>query len=1101
MDELVDHIRAHPFTEVEISIRDIQHDHMEQIKAAYESRGFKLSTHTVMDVNYSYAHGKTYRIVIKRDIAGTLEPFRRNMSFKVFQGLLKTDREVIHKERKHVVDLPKMRLRVSEETPQSPSELEKTLKLTRSDDKKIVFRFKTRSSVTVKDTPEYAIRVDMTQVSSDSTFIKALDGAIHHEVEVELIFKRELPAVPKEALEALMKEATSIQTLISPKKSPATKSKEIVVDPAVEITPSNWMLANRVGFVQWLYKTFTYDDDSKLFTSQRFARDFLQLQSPYRGLLLYHGLGVGKTCASIAAAEGFMRNHHKIIVMLPASLAPNYRLEIMKCAKTWNLVEGQNDDVAAILKNEFAVGAPVLKKLKGRAWLPYVPSGLSSYVKRANVPWGSLTADEQQNATMVMDAFMEKRMEFISFNGIKERQVDAMGDHAFDDAFVVMDEAHNFISRFVNGGKVAKKLYHKLMAARNMKIVLLSGTPVINHPYELAALINLVRGRMPVYEIPFLKKSVVPTQEELLVSLETSGYAPYIDNVYVTMERDKEKLHITLLPYGYAHAPDGNGIINVKWPKILADMVDDIHSYLMKEFKVGKMLVVKDEYALPTDKESFQELFLDETDPDNPRMKNVDLFMRRIMGTISYYRTAGEEYFPTVLPRMVHKIPMTSFQFARYIDIRTKERKMESRKGRPSTGVFGPKGTVYRAFSRMACNFTFPDGIKRPFPKDLRKELQKELSQNEEDAAADNAEETKKVDEKKVSKTYEEKLDAALKALAKGSSEYLVASQLRDMYSPKFETLLKDIDSSPGSCLLYSQFRTVEGLGIYRMVLEAAGYKEMDIERKGRNDWTIVNKEEVLKAEYNGKRFVVFNEDRDKTNVLMKIFNNQWSELPANIQEEVQSIPDNLYGLAAKVMMISQSGAEGISLRNVRRVMIMEPFWNMVRIDQVIGRAIRTRSHDELPLKDRNVQVFIYMATFTPQQLKQDFTLQRLDHSLSSDEHIMRVAEHKDSITKTFLELMKRASVDCLIHAKRNKTFTNGLQCYAFPVNMEDTKLAFAPTMTQEIDNLPKNKLIRTRKIRGRVVSKDGKKYVILDDHPGLYDYTAYVEAGTLVRV
>ena len=52
--------------------------------------------------------------------------------------------------------------------------------------------------------------------------------------------------------------------------------------------------------------------------------------TPYRGLLLYHGLGSGKTCSSIAIAEG-LKTTGKIIVMTPASLQENYRKELKYC--------------------------------------------------------------------------------------------------------------------------------------------------------------------------------------------------------------------------------------------------------------------------------------------------------------------------------------------------------------------------------------------------------------------------------------------------------------------------------------------------------------------------------------------------------------------------------------------------------------------------------------------------------------------------------------------------------------------------------------------------------------------------------------------------
>ena len=49
------------------------------------------------------------------------------------------------------------------------------------------------------------------------------------------------------------------------------------------------------------------------------------------------------------------------------------------------------------------------------------------------------------------------------------------------------------------------------------------------------------------------------------------------------------------------------------------------------------------------------------------------------------------------------------------------------------------------------------------------------------------------------------------------------------------------------------------------------------------------------------------------------------------------NLVENKMGNIIKVLMITSSGAEGISLMNVRGVHIMEPYWNRVRIEQVIG--------------------------------------------------------------------------------------------------------------------------------------------------------------------
>ena len=153
-------------------------------------------------------------------------------------------------------------------------------------------------------------------------------------------------------------------------------------DATVEVKPDSWVLPNRKGFSTWMYETFGpqhysarkrgSDGQISLFPHQRMVRDFMQFDSPFRGILLYHGLGVGKTCASIAAAEGFLSHNKKVVIMLPASLAPNYRREILRCAsignpttKLWNLMELSAEEATSQ-----GLDATVLKKNKGQAWMP-----------------------------------------------------------------------------------------------------------------------------------------------------------------------------------------------------------------------------------------------------------------------------------------------------------------------------------------------------------------------------------------------------------------------------------------------------------------------------------------------------------------------------------------------------------------------------------------------------------------------------------------------------------------------------------------------------------------------------------------------------------
>lgn len=906
--------------------------------------------------------------------------------------------------------------------------------------------------------------------------------------------------------------------------------------------PALWGNPDRQGFLNWAYNALNYNGAAAqgaegalavhqmrgLFPHQKFVRDFMQFESPYRGILLLHGLGTGKTASSIAAAEGFVKNNKKIVVMLPASLETNYRDEIMRHAsfagphrKVWNLLDTKKltKEVVAALDV-----TPAFAKKNPRMWFPFVATLLpqipTTAILRSKVEWTDLEPSEKEAATETLRQIIDKKYTFIRYNGLTQSGVAKYGKDFFDDSFVVIDEVHNFVSRVMNGGKTARNLYNKIMNASNVKIVALSGTPIINQPFELSIALNILRGYMTMYELAFLKNSGIPSLEELDELLDDAGCKKYIDQRFI--DEQNRKLQITILPPGYVDDGDGMMVAAAAaagaTAPTAAEIIGKIQAALAaysKKYSVSKKTSVREMFALPTNKEAFDAIFLDERDRDNPRVKNMNLFMRRIIGVVSYNRSLGENLLPTVLPRIIERIPLTDYQFNKYLMARQDERKMEMR-SKMNGGVLSKKTSVYRAFSRMACNFVFPEHIKRPFPKDLRRELRSEIDRIEEDDVEDESDSDSasgsgkgaaaagpaKIDNNKVKKDYEQVVKKALKQLA-DTPELLSVDNLASLYSPKFAQIIRRVDESPGKCLVYSQFRTIEGIGVLTLALEAAGHVEVKVERKsdGSGKWSIVNADTVMAPEYDGKRFVVFDPDREKATILLQLYNGIYTNVDVADFGDLEPAA-NLRGEMFKTIMITQSGAEGISLKNVRTVLITEPFWNMIRLEQVIGRAVRAGSHLDLPAAERNVQVYIYTCTFTAKQLKENFTLRSLDNEMTSDTHILRIAEKKDEVIQEFLNNMKAAAVDCRNNSKTNQLFSAGIQCYSFPIPIDDNEYAFVPDIADDIERRPSQKLDRARKIRGRVVTRRNKKYVIVDEYPNkFFDYSLYKDAGVLHEI
>ena len=84
---------------------------------------------------------------------------------------------------------------------------------------------------------------------------------------------------------------------------------------------------------------------------------------------------------------------------------------------------------------------------------------------------------------------------------------------------------------------------------------------------------------------------------------------------------------------------------------------------------------------------------------------------------------------------------------------------------------------------------------------------------------------------------------------------------------------------------------------------------------------------------------------------------------PSNKKElKACTDPENINGEKVKVIVISRAGSEGLDFKNIRQVHILEPWFNLNRADQIIGRGVRNKSHCDLPFNKRNVQIFLYAS-------------------------------------------------------------------------------------------------------------------------------------------
>ena len=1016
----------------------------------------------------------------------------------------------------------------------------------------------------------------------------------------------------------------------------------------IKMRVSPYYMENRKLFIQQLIKMFKpYSDkieesanelsckkaksqsvDFQLLSHQLVVRDYLGLYTPYRGLLLYHGLGAGKTCASIGIAEG-MKSGKQIILMTPASLKMNYFSELKKCGDVlykkqqyWEFVsiEGEPDNEGILAK---ALGLPkdYIRTHKG-AWMVNV-------TKEAN--FAQLSDSDQKSVDEQLNAMIRNKYHDINYNGLNTNKMNELTSsgkkNPFDNKVVIIDEAHNLVSRISNSLKnkksIAYQLYKYLMDAENAKIVFLSGTPIINSPREIAILFNMLRGYIKTWTFQLQVTTSQKVNTELFLDLFKKSDM----NTYDFLEYSGDKLTITRNPFGFVNTysrksrktsggsktsgsktsggrktsgsktSGGKGSQKkqkktqkkTKKNREPVDVVDTIsdeeykereHEYnrvqqldlysgggVFEEYSgviydemgnisdsefqkqiakiltsnglqiVGKPKITK-ELALPDDQQIFNEMFI-----KGGELINDDLLKRRILGLTSYFRSAQEQ----LLPRFVKdedgsnyhilNIDMSSHQFNVYKDIRKSERDEEKRnktkmtKKKKSGDDEDALTSTYRIYSRSACNFAFPLENPRPVIQRLKglddfNDVSKELMKQKDDYIEDEVEDKKgkdgepeEKDEGEMKREYQAQIASAYEFLKydptrQRAQEYLRAQDL-ETYSPKFSAILENILSldNEGLHLIYSQFRTLEGIGIFKLVLEANGFTQFKITKKS-GEWLIEDFDEEK------PRYILYTgtETAEEKEILRNIYNSAWEFVPPSIVESLQKkYENNFMGEVIKVIMITSSGAEGINLKNTRFVHIMEPYWNMVRVDQVVGRARRICSHEDLPEALRTVKVYVYLSRATPEQLQENIEMKTQDVSkltykveksdgqvkmelvpFSTDQYLFEIAQIKDSINRQILTSIKESSIDCSLY---NNNPDEPLVCYGYG-KVSSNNFGSHPVLETDRAFKPDVKEVKQKLV---AITVDGVKYALDKRTKTVYDFESYKRAkekrGELVAV
>lgn len=221
----------------------------------------------------------------------------------------------------------------------------------------------------------------------------------------------------------------------------------------------------------------------KLSDNQKFLKTFMSSNTPYNGLLLFHGTGVGKTCSSISIAEQYTevleKYNKKIIILLNPSIEDNFRKNIFNPAtlKTKKI-------------HQQCLGDKYLRKIKT--------------FKNRDFTREELTDEQAEKIAKKVDNRIKAQYRFQGYQEfsnklvrLKDKLKSRKGAYEkrikdfFSNSVLIIDEAHN-IKDTTEGKLIPKVLDEVLTHAEEMKLILLSATPMFNDPREIVFLLNLL---------------------------------------------------------------------------------------------------------------------------------------------------------------------------------------------------------------------------------------------------------------------------------------------------------------------------------------------------------------------------------------------------------------------------------------------------------------------------------------------------------------------------------------------------------------------------------------------------------------------------------
>ena len=492
--------------------------------------------------------------------------------------------------------------------------------------------------------------------------------------------------------------------------------------------------------------------------------------------------------------------------------------------------------------------------------------------------------------------------------------------------------------RAIEKGRAYNAVRDVVLAASNIKLLLLTATPMRDNPRTIIRLINLLRqndDRSP-YPIDKLFNGLVPQEDPFKDYLR--GYVSYF--------RGNSPMAFPKIYWSPGMWPKDQPLIP-NYEKIMA--LEDI---------------VLEQYATDDDDDMKPKITIIKCQPDEEDTPQVEEYIR--------YAQLREGY---------------------EIDDSENQTPQSSRKTETTE-----KSTqeVPRIQYEYRCNFAFP-------------------LKSDKDESGYVIKYTKKDHfDKLFTISTNNKYD-----YTKLAREDLLAKTQLSKYSYKLHTMLNIIThkSCKGIQIVYSHW-TDYGCYLIALALEKAGYRR----HKDNHLWSDAEIKRCPKicsvcSQYDDAvdedtKRKVHGPDGHEFRQARYIVNS--GQTPSDDIDPLMNIltgSNNRYGEQIKVIVGTTTITEGLDLKFVRGVHVFEPWYNITRLDQLVGRGSRYLSHIKLPEVDQNVTVFLYCFV-----LPEKYT----DTIQTRDQINYKTALEKDYNIKHVERLMQQSAIDCFAHKRQN---------------------------------------------------------------------------------